>query len=319
MIGATDIKGMMAMMPAFATDSATDVTATATVDVGRLHRGLDKMIGDGADVIATTGSFGECHTLLMDEFRVLAHESLAATKRRVPLFIGVTSQNTRETIQKMKMIADSGADGVLVGVPYYFPSSVENAVRFYSDIAALFPKLGIMLYHNPVLHKVTLPPDAIAELVKIPTVVAMKDSHRTPEEMATLAEITRGKMSIFVFHAQYAEYARLGAAGFWSIDSWMGPWPHLALREAVARRDWDAARAITADLITPAADVAPNLSWRETASKLAVRAAGYVDPGPLRPPFLEIPLEVRERVLKRAQRWQLLCTKYQNEGRKAAS
>ena len=30
-----------------------------------------------------------------------------------------------------------------------------------------------------------------------------------------------------------------------------------------------------------------NLSWRETAAKIAIRLAGYVDPGPLRPPFLE--------------------------------
>lgn len=310
MITASDLKGMMAMMPSFATDNAIDVTATETIDVARLHQGLDRMIGDGADVIATTGSFGECHTLLMDEFRVLAHETVAATKARVPLFIGVTSPNTREAIRKMKIVAETGADGVLVGVPYYFPSSVENALRFYTEIAELFPKLAIMVYHNPVLHKVTLVPDAIAELVKIPSVVAMKDSHRTPDEMNVLAPITRGKMSLFVFHTQYAEYARLGAAGFWSIDSWMGPWPHLALRDAVAQGDWERARAVTADLTPPATGAAPDMRWRENASKVAVAAAGYVNPGPLRPPFLTIPEEVQVRSAARAQRWQGLCEKY---------
>ena len=39
----------------------------------------------------------------------------------------------------MTMIRDSGADGVLVGVPFYFPSTADNAVRFYHDIAELFP------------------------------------------------------------------------------------------------------------------------------------------------------------------------------------
>ena len=52
MLSASDLGGLMAMMPAFATDNAADIRATATVDVGRLRHGLDRMIRDGADIIA---------------------------------------------------------------------------------------------------------------------------------------------------------------------------------------------------------------------------------------------------------------------------
>ena len=75
MISSSEIGGMMAMMPAFATDAAADLAATDTVSVERLRAGLDRMVRDGADVIATTGSFGECHTLLPDEFETLARET----------------------------------------------------------------------------------------------------------------------------------------------------------------------------------------------------------------------------------------------------
>ncbi len=139
MLTANEVGGLMAMMPAFATDNAGDINATSTVDVARLHHGLDRMIRDGANVIATTGSFGECHTLLPDEFRTLAHESIIVVKKRVPLFIGVTSVNSREAVAKIKMIEGSGADGILLGVPYYFPSSLGNAIRFYKDIGEMFP------------------------------------------------------------------------------------------------------------------------------------------------------------------------------------
>jgi hydratase-aldolase len=267
------------------------------------------MIRDGANIIATTGSFGECHTLLPDEFRTLAHESVAVVKKRVPLFIGVTSVNSREAVHKIKMIENSGADGLLLGVPYYFPSSLENAIRFYRDIGEMFPKLNIMIYHNPALHHVTLPVEAFKEITKNPAVVAMKDSHRSPQEFAELQKIIRGKMNVLVFQGQYATYAALGAAGFWSIDAWMGPWPHLALRDAVKRGDLEAAKAITLDIVPPNAPPA-NLSWRETASKIAIRMAGYVDPGPLRPPFVEIPAEVTERMKQRVERWQQVCAKY---------
>jgi dihydrodipicolinate synthase/N-acetylneuraminate lyase len=311
MLSASDLGGLMAMMPAFATDNAADIHATATVDVGRLQHGLDRMIRDGADVIATTGSFGECHTLLPDEFRTLAHETVAVVKQRVPLFIGVTSVNSREAAQKIKVVDGSGADGILLGVPYYFPSSVENAVRFYRDIGAMFPKLNIMIYHNPALHHVTLPVEAFTEISKNPAVIAMKDSHRTPQEFGELQKIIARKMSMFVHQGQYVTFADLGAAGFWSIDAWMGPWPHLALREAVRRGDRDAAKAITLDIVPPNQPPA-SLSWRETAAKIAIRMAGYVDPGPLRPPFVEVPAEVTERMKQRVERWSKVCAKYRS-------
>jgi dihydrodipicolinate synthase/N-acetylneuraminate lyase len=309
MLSAKDIGGLMAMMPAFATDDAADIRARATVDIGRLRHGLDRMIRDGADIIATSGSFGECHTLLPDEFRTLAHETVAVVKRRVPLFIGVTSVNSREAVEKIKAVDGSGADGILLGVPYYFPSSVENAIRLYRDIGEMFPKLNIMIYHNPALHHVTLPVAAFSEIMKNPAVVAMKDSHRSPEEFVELMKLVRGRIGVLVHQAQYVTYAGLGAAGFWSIDAWMGPWPQLALRDAVKRGALETAKAITLDIVPPN-QPPPSLSWRETAAKIAIRMAGYVDPGPLRPPFVEIPPEVTERMRQRAERWTKLCAKY---------
>jgi 4-(2-carboxyphenyl)-2-oxobut-3-enoate aldolase len=299
----------MAMMPAFATDEAADLRATDTVSLERLRRGLDRMIRDGADVIATTGSFGECHALLAKEFETLARETAEVVRRRVPLFTGVTSVNARETVEKMRVVADTAADGALVGVPYYFPSTVENAVRFFREIAEMFPKLNILIYHNPALHHVTLPVEAFEDLVKIPQIVGMKDSHRDTTTFLKLMKIIRGKIGVMVHQAQYVPYAELGAVGFWSIDAWMGPWPLFALRDAVARRDAMAAKDIILD-IAPPTSRAPSLSWRETAAKIAIGMAGYVEPGPLRPPFLEIPAEVIEAQRKRVERWQGLCAKY---------
>ena len=311
MLTAGDLKGLMAMMPAFATDDAADLNARNTVNVARLHHGVDRMLSDGANIISTTGSFGECHTLLPEEFRVLAHETVAAARSRAPIFIGVTSPNTRETVERIKMIADCGADGVLMGVPYYFPSSLSNAIRFYADVGAQFPKLNIMIDHNPALHHVRLPVEAFSEILKNPAVIAMKDSHRSEEEFERLHKLAAGRLSVFVFQGQYAAYSKLGAAGFWSIDAWMGPWPQLALRDAVLAGDDLRAQEATAD-ICPPVTTSPDLSWRETASKVAVRLSGYVDPGPLRPPFVEIPDEVTTRMQQRVDRWKGLCDKYRS-------
>ncbi|HEY7062656.1 MAG TPA: dihydrodipicolinate synthase family protein [Chloroflexota bacterium] len=309
MLTAQDLHGVMAMMPAFATADAADVNAASTIDVDNLKAGVDRMIRDGIDVIATTGSFGEFHTLLPDEFATLARVTVEVVNKRVPLFIGCTALNSREAALKMRVARDAGAEGVLVGVPFYFPATVDNAVRFYHDVGELFPDLAIMIYHNPDLHNVTLPIDAFHRLGQLPNVVAMKDSHRDPRAMMRLTEIVGGKISVFVNQLQYYPYAELGAAGLWSIEAWQGPWPLLRLRDAVAAGDTATARQIILELGSDG-DGPPNLSWRETARKISIRYAGYCDPGPLRPPFVEIPPAVDERARRRAAYWNELCAKY---------
>jgi trans-o-hydroxybenzylidenepyruvate hydratase-aldolase len=309
MLSAQDLHGVMAMMPAFATPDAADINATSTIDVANLTAGVDRIIRDGIDVIATTGSFGEFHTLLPDEFATLVRATVEVVNKRVPLFIGCTALNSREAIQKMRVARDAGAEGVLVGVPFYFPSTVENAVRFYQDVAALFPDLAIMIYHNPDLHNVTLPADAFPQLGQIPNVVAMKDSHRDPRAMMRLQEIVGGKISVFVNQLQYYPFAALGAAGCWSIEAWQGPWPLLRLRNAIAAGDTATATEVTLDM-SAGGDGPPDMSWRETARKISIRYAGYCDPGPLRPPFVEIPAAVDERARRRAAYWTELCAKY---------
>jgi hypothetical protein len=138
----------------------------------------------------------------------------------------------------------------------------------------------------------------------------MKDSHRDTTTFMKLQKVIAGKISVMCNQLQYVPYGQLGAAGFWSIDSWMGPWPLFALRDAVARGDIKGAQEIILDIAGPGTRK-PNLSWRETASKLGIAMAGYVEPGPLRAPFLDIPPEVLEGQRKRVERWKQLCAKYQ--------
>ncbi len=308
-IGPADLHGLMAMMPAFATDDAASIDATATVDVERLHQGVDRIIRDGADVLATTGSFGEFHTLLDGEFETLVRATVEAVDRRIPVIVGVTALHSREVIRRARVARDAGADGLLVGVPFYFPSTVENAVGFFEELAGRVPELGIMIYHNPTLHNVALPVGAVAKLAKLPNVVAMKDSHREPRDMIALSRATGSDLSVFVAAWQYLAYADYGAAGLWSYDCWMGPWPLLRLRDAVAAGQRERAADITLDLYPPR-DQLPPLSWRETAAKIAIGHAGYIQPGPLRPPFVTIPPEVDRTARERSERWLAACERY---------
>lgn len=245
MVSAKDVHGVMAMMPSFSTDDAGDLNATSTAAVNNLQAGVDRMIKDGVDVITTTGSFGECYNLFWDEFRSLASATVEAVKKRVPVFIGTTSPNAREVVQRLKFVQEVGADGTLLGVPYYDVQSADYIAGFYSQIAEMFPKLGILVYHNPVNHKVKIPVSVFSTLVKYPNIIGMKDSHRDTREFVRLMEIIRGKFSVMTNQAQMFPYYKMGAAGCWSIDAWMGPWPVLHLRNLVrAGKDQEALQVI---------------------------------------------------------------------------
>ncbi|HWP56999.1 MAG TPA: dihydrodipicolinate synthase family protein [Candidatus Acidoferrales bacterium] len=309
MVTAKDINGVMAMMPAFSTQDAGDLEATATIAVDNLQASVDRIIRDGVDILATTGSFGECYNLFWDEFKTLAAATVEAVGKRVPVFIGSTSPNPREVVQRLKFIQDIGADGTLLGVPYYDAQTPDYIAEFYRQIGELFPRLGILIYHNPVNHKVKIPVSVFPKLVQVPNIIGMKDSHRDTREFVSLQKIIRGKISVLTNQAQLFPYYKMGAAGCWSIDAWMGPWPVLYLRNLVREGRDEEALQVIGELVGAGGGARPGPD-EGSAGKLPLEFAGYCNPGPTRTPVAQFSPEVIERARKKAEHWKSLCAKY---------
>jgi dihydrodipicolinate synthase/N-acetylneuraminate lyase len=309
MVTAKEVQGVMAMMPSFSTADAGDLNASSTIDVDALQSGVDRMINDGIDLITTTGSFGECYNLFFDEYKTLAGATVEAVNKRVPVFIGSTSPNAREVVQRLKFVQDIGADGTLLGVPYYDAQSPEYMADFFSQIAEMFPKLSFLIYHNPVNHKVKIPVSVFPRLVKYPNIVGMKDSHRDTREFVRLMEIIRGKISVLTNQAQMFPYYKMGSAGCWSIDAWMGPWPVLHLRNLVRAGEDQEALKVISEIMSAAGGERPGGNEGATA-KLPIEFAGYVNPGPARTPVMKFSDTTIERAKKKAEAWKALCAKY---------
>ena len=310
MLTARDLHGVMATAPTFATPDADSLEAASTVDVDNLAAGLDRIIRDGVDIISMLGSFGECYNLFWDEFKTVASTAYEVVDKRVPLFIGSTSQNPREAVQKLKFIRDLGGDGSLLGVPYYDLLGTNTVVNFYKEICEMFPDLGILVYHNPENHKFTFPVSIFNKLIENPNIIGMKDSHRDTRSFMQLQRIIKGKISVFVNQTQLFPYVKMGAAGCWSIDAWMGPWPVLHLRNLVDRGDDEEAQRVTADLL--GGSTGARVAGQEDGGggTTPQRIAGYIDPGPSRRPTLPPTEAGIERATKRAAYWEELCDKY---------
>lgn len=309
-----DITGLWAFVPACSTADAARVNAVDTIDTGALASLVERLVRDGVDGIVTTGSAGESHTLTTEEYRTLVTTVVDTAAGRVPVFIGASTLNTRESVVRAKMIADMGADGIMSGTPMYLPQTAENAVQYYKDLAEAVPELAIMIYQNPHAFRITLSPAAFGELAQLRSVVALKQTSMDIFNVIGSINAVKDKMSVLVLDQLMYPAMTFGAAGAWSIDVCMGPWPSLSLRDACQRGAWDEAAVIADQMQAPMRTLGLSMEQFQAMQsawwKIAIDVAGYGRAGAARPPFIHIPDAVADSARRYGRRWAGLAERY---------
>ncbi|BCP12345.1 hypothetical protein MINTM020_44430 [Mycobacterium paraintracellulare] len=311
---ADDIRGLWAFVPAPGSPDAADVNAIDTVDTEALSELVDRLVRDGADGIVTTGSAGESHTLTTEEYRTLVSTVVDTVNGRVPVFVGASTLNTRDSIARARLIADLGADGMMTGPPMYLPQTIDNAVQYFKDLADAVPELAIMIYQNPHAFRITLPPSAFREIAQIRNVVALKQTSMDIFNVIGAIKAAQDELAVLVLDQLMYPAMSFGAAGGWSIDVCMGPWPSLSLRDACQQADWTEAARIADDMQAPFRTL--GLSMEEFQAmqsawwKIAIDVAGYGRAGPARPPFVHIPDAVIESARRYGTQWSAMAEGY---------
>ena len=164
MVTTNDLKGIMAMMPAFTTkrrrsDRCDEYRRYRRAYARRGQIDSRRRSSTCSRPPEASASFIRC----CGTSKKLIEATVAAVKKRVPLFVGCTNLNPREAIRQAKFAQEAGADGLLLGVRFYYQATVDNAVQFYHDVADALPKMGVMIYHNPTHHRVTIPVERFQE------------------------------------------------------------------------------------------------------------------------------------------------------------
>ena len=314
-----DFRGVYALVPACATEDAHRWSSRDTFDEEAFRELVGRLVDDGVHGIITTGSTGECHTLLWGEQKKLFETVVDEVNGRVPVLTGTWAPNTRESIEKTRFAADVGADGIMNGPPQYVEPTVENTIQYYKDLAEASPEMTIMIYHNPGAFRVTLPVESFTRISEeIPNVVAMKESLADLDRMRRLAELVGDRVNLMTYEPFAAEALRFGFGGIWSAHSiCMGPEPVLRLYDSIVKGDWETAEAISTECMDiyvrffermGGFDVF--LRYQVNAMHECVNAAGYGRVGPARPPFTHVPEEVLASCRLHAEDWRQLVEKW---------
>ena len=143
LLTAADVNGAWAIIPTPAKPGAESWKMEDTVDVDETARVVDGLIEAGIDAILSMGTLGECATLTWEEKQKFMSTLVETARGRVPVFVGTTTLNTRDTIRETRWAADLGADGTMLGLPMWCAMSVPGAVQFYRDVTEAVPNMAM--------------------------------------------------------------------------------------------------------------------------------------------------------------------------------
>jgi 4-hydroxy-tetrahydrodipicolinate synthase len=155
------------------------------VDHRRLRALVNDQIRNGIHGLIPCGSTGEFPALTNEERRAVTDTVCDAAKGRVPVTVGVGAMSTAEAVGLARHAKKAGADAVMVVGPYY-EEPTEDELRDYVAAIAGDGGLPVLLYNNPAGTGYNLSTQFIAELSRMPEVVAIKD---TTHQAARIEEI----------------------------------------------------------------------------------------------------------------------------------
>jgi dihydrodipicolinate synthase/N-acetylneuraminate lyase len=297
-----DLRGVMSYPPTPALPGADRVDATDTVDLEETERMIRSLIADGVDAIALNGTLGEMGTLTIEEWRAFAG-CVAETVRDVdpdfPVFVGATTLNTRDTVSRMRFLADLGLTGTLLGRPMWGEMVAPIMEQFYRDVAEAVPELAIVVYDNTAAFRGIIPRSVYKTLVELPQVVAVKYAggasvgfryHNDMAHTGTSFPLMPIETDWFPAWEMYGEEL-VGMA--WSSTTAMGPGPVLELRDALQQGRTEDARWLTERLrwahepFIVGQDFFEFAKYNIPLEKIRVNGAGYIKVGKSRVPYTE--------------------------------
>ena len=202
------------------------ITAVATpfdehsqVDIKQFKKLLQHLLNTGSTALVVTGCAGEDSTLNSIEKLKIWEAALDYIEGKIPIIVGVGTNNTKTTLHNVKLAEEVGVDALLIVTPYYNNPSQKGILKHFKLIAES-TNLPIILYNNPARCGTELELSTILELAKLSNIIGIKDSTPNTKLLLQLKEKLDGN---FFFYSGndtfYLETLKLDGTGVISVAS----------------------------------------------------------------------------------------------------
>ncbi|MBE6656165.1 MAG: 4-hydroxy-tetrahydrodipicolinate synthase [Ruminococcaceae bacterium] len=187
-----------------------------------------------ADALIVAGTTGEAPTLSETERDELLAFSLARTDGKIPVIMGIGSNDTAHAVRFAKRASELGANGVLAVTPYYNRGTQEGVRRHFLEIAEA-SAVPVILYNVPTRTGGNLTFADYEALLPHPNVAGVKEAEENTEKFFALCEAFGNNKAIYTgSDAFLLPSLALGGAGVISVISNLYPKAvHTAIRAFV--------------------------------------------------------------------------------------
>jgi 4-hydroxy-tetrahydrodipicolinate synthase len=146
------------------------------IDWPALDALVDAQVAGGVAGLVPCGTTGESPTLSHEEHAQVVERTVKRAAKRVQVIAGAGSNSTREAVDLAVHAERSGADAVMVVVPYYNKPTQEGLYRHFVEVASRV-RVPVVVYNVPGRTVVDLAPETLARICEAsPNVVAVKEA-----------------------------------------------------------------------------------------------------------------------------------------------
>ena len=272
----------------------TPFYANGNIDFKALHNLIEDVIKNGIDYFLLLGSTSEVATLSKKEQWAVVEFCMAKIKKRVPVIVGMTSNNTRQLKQDIQDFNFEGIDALLSAAPFYNKPSQEGIYEHFSEIATTSP-VPLILYNVPGRTCSNIHSDTVLRLShEFDNIIGIKESSGN---MNQVSRIIQNKPEDFrvISGDDYLTLPlmAMGADGVISVSSNAFPQALSSLSHYCLQGDFDNARKLHYKLID-----AMNLFFVEgnpAGVKAGLSAKNMIDNN-LRLPLTPVSNETYEKI-----------------------
>ena len=147
-----------------------------SVDIDALKAIVNFQIDNGIDYLVVLGTTAENATLSKAEKELVVNTIIDANKGRLPLVLGVGSNNTAEVVEELKSGNFSDFVAILSVSPYYNKPTQEGIYQHFKAIAEASP-IPVILYNVPGRTSSNMLPETIIRLANdFKNIIAVKEA-----------------------------------------------------------------------------------------------------------------------------------------------
>jgi 4-hydroxy-tetrahydrodipicolinate synthase len=221
------------------------------LDLPRLRWLIDWQISSGVDAIFILGTTGEFYALDEAEKQAVTVTAVAHCRGRVPVWVGVSAESTREVLRLTQMAQREGADGVSVLTPYFIKPNQQELYDHFRRVAEN-TSLPVVLYNNPATcGGLNIEAPTVARLVEHHrNIVGIKDSSGDLQNTIELIRLTPAERFSVLNGRDTLIFAALQAGAQGAIPATANIAPELCvgIYQSFRRGDWEQARQCQARL-----------------------------------------------------------------------